>query len=130
MNIPENCIGADLFSWQERPDLHTLITIRGAVGDQNRIGSDHLNKVILTLALFDLAGVLQATWQKTLHKWQALFVDSNNLPELSERGVELQEGVLAVFVSTESQPPESRSDIHLMDAGACYQGRYYAASGS
>ena len=95
---PDNYLGADLFWWIDRPDLHTLITIYWrTLGVENIQGC-------LSFGLFDQKGELRVEWEQMIEGNRFIVIDSmKRFPPDSKNHVE--EGVLAVFVSIKDSDP-------------------------
>ena len=100
IELPTHLIGIELFWWQERADLHTLITIYGRAFDPE------LKERCLSFALFDQAGRPQWRWQTMLRDDGFVVIDSQRPPASARDARRVKEGVLAVFASTKDAPPE------------------------
>ena len=99
INIPDNYLGADLFWWQEREDLHTLITIYWGYGIEQE-------NVRLNFILFDQHGDSQLEWQQTLGDSSFVIIDSRTISQQHLTN-NVDEGVLAVFITPKHTASET-----------------------
>ncbi|APR75855.1 Hypothetical protein A7982_01202 [Minicystis rosea] len=89
--VPSDAHGADLFWWRRDGGFRTLVTIYGPLWAAQLGGA----RLRLKLAVFDVAGRLQASGETSLGAAEALLLDQERLASVV--GKDVGEGVLAVF---------------------------------
>ena len=105
IKLPENYLGADLFWWHDRTDLNTLVTIYPGFYDLENV------EMRLTFFLFDLHGEHHAQWECTVNNDQFVVIDSAAAHQnYYSPECRVEEGLLAVFVSTREIPPNKLKD--------------------
>lgn len=98
IDIPDKLCAADLIWWRNSPRIRTFLTSPGLATTNSPFP---LVDRTLTFALFDPNGDLRAQWQRRLRGEEWLTVDSAGLGDPAQ---DLEEGVLAIFRSTEAGP--------------------------
>ncbi len=99
IELPENFEHGELFWWQENARIHTLFTL----WSDPLVVESGASEFWLTFSLFDRTGRLQVEWQQTMRAGETVFLNSTTCP--ATQTLNLSEGVLALAISTKTEPP-------------------------